>query len=113
MVRLAALPSNYSNDRPFATEYCLPFVILPKDEEYADMALKFLKEDTKAPKLYLSVVYRNQGAPNAASLHLEKNAQSDIIKNLVTDGLLMIENVKNRRNNKVVRNIFYSNCFYS
>ncbi|XP_045463519.1 staphylococcal nuclease domain-containing protein 1 [Harmonia axyridis] len=102
LVKLAALPSTYANEKPFATEYCLPFVILPKDEEYAEMALKFLKEDTKAPKLYLSVVYRNQGAPNAASLHTEKNAQSDIIKNLVNDGLLMIENIKNRRNNKVL-----------
>lgn len=98
--RLAYLSSAYTNDKPFAVEYCMPFVVLPKDEDFKQDALRCFREDTNVPKLYLNVVYRQAGGPPAASLHLEKTTDSDIIKNLIQDGLLMLENVKGRRNNK-------------
>ncbi|KAK9882943.1 hypothetical protein WA026_023871 [Henosepilachna vigintioctopunctata] len=102
LTRLASLPSSYAMEKPFATEYCLPFVTLPKDEEFASAALKYFKEDAAASKLFMNIVYRNQGSPPAASLHFEKNPQTDIIKNLIAEGVLLVENTKSRRNNKVL-----------
>lgn len=106
---LASLPAAYSAEKHYATEYILPYVSLPKDEELNAVALKFLREDTAVAKLYLSVEYRIPGSPPAASLHLEKSPDSDIVKNLITDGLLLVENRKERRPNKVVI-IFEKSC---
>lgn len=41
--RLASLPAGYTADKPFATEYTMPYVMLPKDEEFAALAIKYLK----------------------------------------------------------------------
>ncbi|CAH1187308.1 unnamed protein product [Phyllotreta striolata] len=100
--RLASLPAAYVSDRPFATEYTLPFIVLPKDEEYSSMAIKYLKEDTAVSKLYLNVEYRPAGSPAAASLHTDKTSESDILKNLIKEGLLIVESVKGRRQNKLL-----------
>ncbi|KAF7265330.1 hypothetical protein GWI33_021313 [Rhynchophorus ferrugineus] len=53
--RLGRLPTAYSNDRPFATEYSLPYVILPKDDDYKAMALNYLREDCTAGKLLITL----------------------------------------------------------
>ncbi|KAJ8938451.1 hypothetical protein NQ314_011487 [Rhamnusium bicolor] len=84
--RLASLPAAYASEKPFATEYILPYVSLPKDEEYAALAIKYLKEDTAVSKLLMNVEYRNPGSPQAASLYSEKTSEGDIIKNLITEG---------------------------
>ncbi|XP_018575956.1 staphylococcal nuclease domain-containing protein 1 [Anoplophora glabripennis] len=102
VVRLANLPAAYASEKPFATEFSLPYVSLPKDEEYVAMALKYLREDTNVNKLLLNVEYTIHGSPPAASLHLDNSAEGDIIKNLITDGLLIVENVKGRRQNKLL-----------
>ncbi|KAJ8948775.1 hypothetical protein NQ317_010354 [Molorchus minor] len=99
--RLASLPAAYAGEKPFATEYCLPYVSLPKDEEYSSLALKYLKDDTAVSKLYLNVEYRIQGSPPAASLHTEKKSDGDIIRNLINEGLLVVD-VKGRRQNKLL-----------
>lgn len=101
--QLASLPAAYATDKPFATEYILPFVTLPKDEEFASLAIKYLKEDTYDRKLLLNVEYRSQTSPPAASLHVDETPEGDIIKNLITEGLLMVENRKGSRYNKLVR----------
>lgn len=100
--RLASLPAAYVGDKPFATEYALPYVTLPKDEEFSGMAIRYLREDTAVSKLLLNVEYKPQGAPPAASLHLDTSGDSDVIKNLIRDGLLIVENIKGRRQNKLV-----------
>lgn len=104
VVRLASLPAAYGSEKPFATEFNLPYVTLPKDEEYAALAIKYLREDTAVNKLLLNVEYTTHGSPPAASLHID-NTDGDIIKNLITDGLLIVENVKGRRQNKLVRSL--------
>ncbi|XP_074027844.1 staphylococcal nuclease domain-containing protein 1 isoform X2 [Leptinotarsa decemlineata] len=100
-IRLASLPAAYVSDKPFATEYIMPYVTLPKDEEYASLAIKYLKEDTAVSKLYLNLEYRVPGAPSAASLHFDKTSDADIIKNLIKEGLLIVD-VKGRRQNKLL-----------
>ncbi|XP_030753895.1 staphylococcal nuclease domain-containing protein 1 [Sitophilus oryzae] len=96
--RLASLPAAYSNEKPFATEYVMPYVILPKDEEFKAIALKYLREDTSVGKVYLNVEFRTQGAPAAASLHKDTSGSQDIFKGLIAEGLLLVENVKRRQN---------------
>ncbi|XP_028130612.1 staphylococcal nuclease domain-containing protein 1 [Diabrotica virgifera virgifera] len=100
--RLASLPAAYVSERPFATEYVLPFIVLPKDEEFSSLAIKYLKEDTAVSKLYMNVEYRQPGSPAAASLHSDKTSDADIVKNLVKEGLLIVDNIKGRRNNKLL-----------
>lgn len=103
--QLASLPAAYASEKPFATEYIMPFVTLPKDEEFASIAIKYLKEDTFDRKLLLNVEYRSQISAPAASLHTDETPEGDIIKNLITEGLLMVENRKGRSHNKLVREI--------
>ncbi|RZC36999.1 TUDOR and/or SNase domain containing protein [Asbolus verrucosus] len=100
--RLASLPAAYASEKPYATEYVLPYVNLPKDEEFSAMAIKYLREDTAVSKLLLNVEYRVQGSPPAASLHVDSTPQGDIIMNLISDGLLLVENKKERRQNKLL-----------
>ncbi|RZC41141.1 staphylococcal nuclease domain-containing protein 1, partial [Asbolus verrucosus] len=100
--RLASLPAAYASEQPYATEYVLPYVNLPKDEEFSAMAIKYLREDTAVSKLLLNVEYRVQGSPPAASLHVDSTPQGDIIMNLISDGLLLVENKKERRQNKLL-----------
>ncbi|CAH1366960.1 unnamed protein product [Tenebrio molitor] len=100
--RLASLPAAYAGDKPYATEYVLPYVALPKDEEYSAMALKYLREDTAVSKVLMNVEYRVQGSPPAASLHIDSTPEGDIVKNLITEGFLLVENRKERRQNKLL-----------
>lgn len=103
--RLANLPATYANEKPFATEYVMPFVILPKDEEFTGLFLKCFREDSADSKLLLNVEYKNAGSPPAASLHTDRTSDSDIIKNLIREGLLVVDS-KSRRTSKLVsRNI--------
>lgn len=98
--RLAALPAVYATEKAFATEYSLACVALPKDAEFADLALKYLREDLFTGKLLLNIEYKPQGAPPAITLLSDKKV--DLIKNLITDGLLLVEKRKERRLNKLV-----------
>ncbi|XP_022908359.1 staphylococcal nuclease domain-containing protein 1 [Onthophagus taurus] len=99
--RLASLPAAYANEKPFANEYSLACVALPKDPEFADIALKYLKEDLSAGKLFLNVEYRPSGGLPAATVFTEENKE-DIVKNLITDGLLLVEKRRERRLHKLV-----------
>lgn len=98
--RLASLPAAYTTEKPYATEYSLAHVTLPKDQEYVDLLIKFLRDDTMDKKLLLSVEYRVQGSPPAARLLTEE--QQDILKGLVEDGLLIVDAKRERRAPKLV-----------
>ncbi|ENN71421.1 staphylococcal nuclease domain-containing protein 1 isoform X2 [Dendroctonus ponderosae] len=99
--RLASLPAAYSSEKPFAVEYSLPYVILPKDEEFREIALKYFREDISVPKLYLNV--ESRGAhPQSASLHKDESGTTDIIRALIAEGLLLVENIKSKRPNKLL-----------
>lgn len=98
--RLASLPAIYANEKPFAVEYSLACVSLPKDSEFAELALKYLREDLLSGRLLLNVEYRAQGMPPATTLLTEQNV--DVIKNIISDGLLLVEKRKERRLNKLV-----------
>ncbi|KAF5272684.1 hypothetical protein FQA39_LY07711 [Lamprigera yunnana] len=94
--RLASLPATYASEKPFSSEYSLACVTFAKDPEYRDLAIKYLREDTAGVKLLLNVEYRTQGFPPAVTL-LTEGQDQDIIKNLVADGLLYVEDRRERR----------------
>lgn len=98
--RLAALPASFASEKPFATEYALACVALPKDPEYLEVLLKYLREDTSVNKLLLNVEYKLPGLPPAATLVTETH--DDILKSLVTEGLLLVENRREHRLAKLV-----------
>lgn len=102
--RLASLPAAYSTEKPYATEYFLAYTTLPKDQEYVDLLIKFLREDTTDKKLLLSVEYRVPGSPPAARLLTEE--QQDIIKGLIEDGLLIVDAKRERRAPQLVSGYF-------
>lgn len=95
------MPAAYASEKPFATEYSLACVALPKDQEYVDMLLKYLREDTSVNKLLLNVEYRQQGQLPAATLETTESHE-DIIKNLIVEGLLLVENRREHRLAKLV-----------
>ncbi|XP_066257957.1 staphylococcal nuclease domain-containing protein 1 isoform X2 [Euwallacea similis] len=99
---LASLPAAYSTDSAFATEYSLPYVALPKDEEFKEMALKYFRDDTNVGQVYLNVESRALGAPPAASLHKDQSGTTDIIRGLIAEGLLLVNNIKSRRQNHLL-----------
>lgn len=81
---------------------------MPKDQEYVDLFLKFLREDTTDRKLLLSVEYRVPGSPPAARLLTED--QQDIIKGLIEDGLLIVDAKRERRAPQLVSDFSFM-CF--
>lgn len=100
-VRCASLPSVYCSEKPYAQEYTLACVNIPKDPEYAEMALKYLREDTDGRTLHLNVEYRVQGSPPAATLS-DPNTKEDIVKALIAEGVLLVENRRERRLQKLL-----------
>ncbi|KAL1502357.1 hypothetical protein ABEB36_007507 [Hypothenemus hampei] len=99
---LASLPASYTAEQPFAVEYTLPYVVLPKDEDFKDMALKFFREDSNVPQLYLNVEFKIPGQLPAASLHKDQSGTTDIIKGLIVEGLLLLPVIKSRRQDKLL-----------
>lgn len=98
--RLASLPAVYATEKQFATEYSLACVALPRDPEFAELALKYLRDDLFVGKLLLNIEYRPQGLPPAATLLTEQKV--DVIKNIIADGLMLVEKRKERRLQKLV-----------
>ncbi|GBP98505.1 Staphylococcal nuclease domain-containing protein 1 [Eumeta japonica] len=92
--RLAALPAGYDTDPPYATEYVLACIKFPTDQEDKDEAVRALYEDTVNKKLMLNVEIR--GSPLAVTLVDPANNQ-DIGKNLIKEGLVLLEPTRDRR----------------
>ncbi|XP_018333811.1 staphylococcal nuclease domain-containing protein 1 [Agrilus planipennis] len=100
VTRLASLPAAFTADKPFASEYSLACVTLPKDPEYREATLKCLREDTADIKLLLNVEYKIQGSPPSVTLVNEN--KEDIIKSLIEDGMFLVDKRKERRLQKLI-----------
>ncbi|KAK2712557.1 staphylococcal nuclease domain-containing protein 1-like [Artemia franciscana] len=99
--RCAALPGVYQTPLPFAKEYGLAFVSLPKDEDDAKEAVNAFTEDTRNRSLLLNVEFRNGGI-DYVTLCAESTKQ-DIGKALVEDGLLKVEFRREKRFQNILR----------
>ncbi|EEB10167.1 nuclease domain-containing protein, putative [Pediculus humanus corporis] len=98
--RCANLPSNFTTEKPFAHEFGLAFVKLPLDVEYQEEAVKAFKEDVEGKTLLLNVEYKIQKLAYA-TLTCPKT-KVDIAKELITDGLLLLDSRREKRLQKVV-----------
>ncbi|PNF41236.1 hypothetical protein B7P43_G01504 [Cryptotermes secundus] len=96
----AALPSSFATDKPYAHEFALACVQLPNDEDYKEEAIQALKSALN-PSLNLNVEYR-QGNVSYATLVDITNNDEDIAKKLIHEGLLMCENRKEKRLQKLM-----------
>jgi len=97
----AALPSGFAADKPYAHEYAMACVQLPKDEEYKDEAIQVLKVDVENRPWNLNVEYR-QGTVSYATLVDTSNDDGDVAKSLIRDGLLLLENRREKKLQKLV-----------
>jgi staphylococcal nuclease domain-containing protein 1 len=70
--------------------------LIKLQEEYAAQGLKAMREDLLDRTLNLNVEYRVPGAAPAVSFS-DPSTNDDIGKNLITDGLLMVEKKGGRR----------------
>lgn len=100
--RCAPLPSIPGAGEPgFAKEYVLGFVALPTDEDFAHEAIDALKQDTCEANFLLNVEYR-VGGTEYVSL-VDEIKKTDVAQTLVKEGLLLVENRKERRLQKLVK----------
>lgn len=99
--RCASLPSSFAADKPYAIEYGLACVRLPNDEEYKDEAIRALDNDVQNRTLNLNVEYR-QGTLSYATLVDPSSNDEDIAKTLILEGLLLCENRREKRLQKLV-----------
>ncbi|XP_034937928.1 staphylococcal nuclease domain-containing protein 1 [Chelonus insularis] len=93
VTQVAPLPSEFTNEKPFAHEFVAAFVALPKDVDDQKAALQALHEDVEDKTLLLSVMYKSQSGVLAATL-VDPVTNEDIIKALVTDGYLLVNREK-------------------
>ena len=99
--RLAALPSQFSSEKPYATEYTLALVTLPADNEDKEEALRAFIEDVLNRKVQLNVELKVPTGPNLATLH-DPATNVDIGKQLVSDGLALAEKRRERKLKELV-----------
>jgi len=90
-----------SSTQGFAREYSLACVTLPPDEEDVATALSALKEDTQDCKLKLNVEYK-VGNTEYITL-LNESTGADIGEALVRDGFLLVDNRKEKRLQKLMK----------
>ncbi|XP_065359944.1 staphylococcal nuclease domain-containing protein 1 [Calliphora vicina] len=88
--RLAALPAGFTSERPFATEYALALIQLPADNEDKEEALRAFAEDVLNRKVQINIEMKSGTGPSLATIH-DPSTNVDIGKQLVSDGLVMVE----------------------
>ncbi|XP_076336232.1 staphylococcal nuclease domain-containing protein 1-like [Tachypleus tridentatus] len=98
--KLAVLPTIYQGLSPAAHEYGLACISMPEDSEYIEDARHALIQDTDNRALLLNVEYR-VGGIEYVTLYMSEDKE-DILKNLISEGLLMVENRKEKKLQKVV-----------
>merc|ERR1711893_506311 len=96
----ASLPSSFTALTGFAKEYQLALCKLATDEEYASQGREALREDLLNRQLNMNVEYRVTGLPFVSFTDPETKA--DIGKNLIQDGLMMLDRKGGRRMNKLI-----------
>lgn len=99
--RLASLPPAFIGDKPYASEYGVALALLPPDEEDKNEASRELSQDTLNRNLLLNVEYRINGFPHVTLTDAGTNL--DVVKGLVSDGLLLVEKRREKRLAKLVR----------
>lgn len=97
---LAQLPSNFAMLSPQATEYSLAFVTLPEDEDAKLDAQDAFFHDVMNHQLLLNVEQR-VGATEYVTL-CDQDTKDDIAKGLVSQGLVLVENKKEKRFAKMI-----------
>ena len=75
------------------------FTISAQDEELAAQGVQVLREDILDKQVKLNVEYK-VGTDSFVSVHIEKE---DVGKNLVEDGLLLVERQRGRKLEKLVK----------
>ncbi|XP_076334684.1 staphylococcal nuclease domain-containing protein 1-like isoform X2 [Tachypleus tridentatus] len=98
--RLAMLPSAYQGVPPAAHEYGLACITMPEDSELLDETRNALIQDTDNRVLLLNSEYR-AGGIEYVTLYTSEDKQ-DILKNLISEGLLMVESRKEKRLQKII-----------
>lgn len=92
--KLASLPAGTEADPPYAAEYTLVCVKFPTDDDDRADAINAFYTDTVNKKLLLNVEQR--GPPPAVSL-IDPATNTDIGKNLIREGVVLVENVRESR----------------
>lgn len=103
-VKCATLPAVYAGPAPFAQEFTLACVALPKDADDIQEAVTAFSEDTADRQLLLNVEYKGANGDCVTLLTNETDAaqRKDIARELVADGLLCVESRRDKRLQKLV-----------
>ncbi|XP_012287333.1 staphylococcal nuclease domain-containing protein 1 [Orussus abietinus] len=99
--RVAALPTGFAADKPFASEYVLACVSLHTDNDDKKLATEMLQRDVEDRTLLLNVEYKVNNIP-AATL-VDASTKEDIAKGLVLDGYLIVAHIRDRKLEKLVK----------
>jgi len=97
--KCATLPASFSSLPAFAKEYALAFMTLAPDEDYVASGIQALKEDLLDRKVKINTEYKNA---NLEYVTVFNDSNEDLGKNVVQDGLMMVDKVRGRRLAKVV-----------
>ncbi|XP_066992984.1 staphylococcal nuclease domain-containing protein 1 [Anabrus simplex] len=94
----ATLPSSFAVEKPYAQEFGLACVQLPPaDDDYREEAVKAFEHDTCNRNLLLNVEYKNHNIPFVTLVESTASGDQDIAKNLIEEGLLLVEERKEKR----------------
>ncbi|XP_053990082.1 staphylococcal nuclease domain-containing protein 1 [Hylaeus volcanicus] len=101
VTRVADLPSRFATDKPYAREHTLACVALPSDNDDKKAAVEAFKEDVMDKVLLLNTEYKLNSNVIAVTL-LDSTTNEDIAKGLIADGLLLVQNQRDRRLTKLI-----------
>jgi staphylococcal nuclease domain-containing protein 1 len=100
--KCAQLPAiSASSLPPFAKEYALACVSLPSDDDFVSEAIHAVRHDTAEGVFLLNVEYKVGGLDYVTLA--DKTSKEDVAQNLVKEGLLLVENKKERRLQKLLK----------
>ncbi|BET03491.1 Ebna2 Hypothetical protein protein P100 [Nesidiocoris tenuis] len=99
-VQCSALPPGF-NEKPFANQYSLAFVSLPRDPEDVKLAIQQFQTDVQDRVLLLNFEYADKGI-SYVTLH-DPDKKDDIGKSLVSEGFLLVQKRRERRLEEVVK----------
>jgi len=97
--KLGSLPAAFTGTGGYAKLYSLALVSLPQDEELAAQGVQVLRDDILDKTVKLNVEYK-VGTDSFVSVHI---GEEDVGKNLVEDGLLLVERQRGRKLEKLVK----------
>ena len=97
---LAALPSAFQSPAPYASEYGVALAKLPTDAESKSSALKAFYDDVSgAGEVDVNIEYRLEKLP---CVTIMGEGKEDLVKGLISDGLLLAEPRREHRFKKMV-----------